>query len=143
MGTSAHPACSSESRLYHLRARAEGEHINYLKGVLAAIPTARPYSPASLALDVRRFDDGAPFPDLGLVKGGKTHRGLLLARGDVQAKLSASGVHTRTGERLYHRGIEFGDDVGIQMASDPARPKPSGRNGRCAVFDVQMARLKP
>src|SRR5215813_4335376 len=40
----------------------------------------------SFRLNIRCLNDRPPFLDLGLVEGGEALRGLLLARGDAQAK---------------------------------------------------------
>src|SRR5215469_14801026 len=65
----------------------------------------------SFRLNIRCLNDRPPFLDLGLVEGGEALRGLLLARGDVQAKLTKTSAHARIGECLHHRAIEFDDDV--------------------------------
>src|SRR5215831_12501208 len=65
----------------------------------------------SFRLNMRCLNDRPPFLDLGLVEGGEALRGLLLARGDVQAKLTKTSAHARIGECLHHRAVEFDDDV--------------------------------
>src|SRR5262249_31219230 len=65
----------------------------------------------SFRLNIRCLNDRPPFLDLGLVEGGEALRGLLLARGDVQAKLTKTSAHARIGECLHHRAVEFDDDV--------------------------------
>src|SRR5262249_2153568 len=62
-------------------------------------------------LNICCLNDRPPFLDLGLVESGEALRGLLLARGDVQAKLTKTSAHARIGECLHRRAVEFDDDV--------------------------------
>src|SRR5262249_50925965 len=65
----------------------------------------------SFRLNIRCLNDRPPFLDLGLVEGGEALRGLLLARGDVQAKLTKTSAPARIGEWPHPPAPEFDDDV--------------------------------
>src|SRR5436190_21568716 len=75
-----------------------------------------------LSLDVCCLDDRPPLLDLGLLKGGKRIRRLLVARRTIEPLVGDALLRCRVGQRLDHGRIQPGDDVLRRALRHPEAP---------------------
>src|SRR5262249_24153920 len=72
-----------------------------------SVPTL--HASASLALDIRRLDDGPPLFNFGFVMGSQRLRGQLFKRRNLRTQINQSLPHRRIGQCLNDGGIQLFD----------------------------------
>src|SRR5260370_40879286 len=98
-GTSCAPSPSSHSAMLFSNSPSRNDYAGAM------------IMPGLFILDVRRFDDRPPLFYFGLVVGGESFWGLLLARRNLLALLGISLLNCGIGQRIDDRRIELADDV--------------------------------
>ena len=71
-----------------------------------------------LRLDAGGLDDRPPLLDLGLLERREPRRRLLLARGDIDAKLEELGLHGRIGQDIWPRDKQTPEALAAHQQSE-------------------------